>query len=97
MSSSSVSYSAAPWRGAAAAAAAARGRERASAPVTRLRIGRGPLRVLLGATGLLALWIVMWSFFILGVAAPAAQLHRASASQAVTAVAKAEPQGDRGR
>ena len=94
MSSSSVSCSAAPWRG--AAAATARGRERASAPVARLHVGRGPVSLLPGAAAILALWIALWSFFILAVAAPAAQLHRASASQPVTAVAEAEPQGDRG-
>ena len=64
MSSSSVSYSAAPWRGAAA---------------------------------IFALWIALWSLFILGVVAPAAQLHRASASQLVTAVAKADPSAAGGR
>ena len=58
MSSSSVSYAAAPWRGAAA---------------------------------IFALWIALWSFFILGVVAPAAQLHRASASQPDAAVAVAAP------
>jgi hypothetical protein len=67
--------------------------------VARLRVGCGPLSDVVGAAGLLALWVVVWSFFILGVAAPAATLHRASAnaSQAVTAVATAGPQGDRGR
>ncbi len=96
MSSSSVGYSAAPWRG---AATAARGQMRSSAPVTQPRFGRGPVSVLPGATAILVLWVALWSFFILGVAAPAAQLHRASATagQPVTAVAKAEPQGDRGR
>ena len=75
MSSSSVSYAAAPGRG--ATAATARGREGASAPARGLRIGRGPVGLLLGATALLALWIALWSFFIVGVVAPAGQLHRA--------------------
>lgn len=80
MSSPSVSLSAAPWRG--PAATAARGREL----TTRWRVGAGLVVRLLGGTGLLALWITLWSLFILAVAAPAAQLHRASAP--ATAVAR---------
>ena len=33
------------------------------------------------------MWIALWSFFILAVAVPAAQVHRASASLAADAVA----------
>ncbi|HEX7625389.1 MAG TPA: hypothetical protein VF400_17555 [Anaeromyxobacteraceae bacterium] len=73
MSSPSVILSAAPWRG--PAAASARRREL----TTRWRVGAGLVVRLLGGTGLLALWIALWTFFILAVAAPAAQLHRASA------------------
>lgn len=93
MSSPSVSLAAAPWRGAAAAAAAARGREL----TTRWRVGASLVVRLLGGTGLLSLWIALWSFFILAVAAPAAQLHRASASASLptSAVAAGEPHLDR--
>jgi hypothetical protein len=48
-----------------------------------------------GAAAIFALWIALWSFFILAVAAPAAQLHRASSP--IAAVAAAEPQSDRRR
>ena len=33
-----------------------------------------------GAAVIFALWIALWAFFILAVAAPAARLHRASPS-----------------
>jgi hypothetical protein len=85
MSSPSVSLAAAPWRG--PAAAAARGREL----TTRWRLGASLVVRLLGGTGLLALWIALWSFFILAVAAPAAELHRASASSPASAVARRPP------
>ena len=49
-----------------------------------------------GATAIFGLWIALWSFFILAVAAPAAELHRASASASLpaSAVAAGEPHLD---
>jgi hypothetical protein len=100
MSSPSETISAAPWRGAAAghAPVAARERKPASPGLVQWRVHGGPARDLVRGTGLLALWIVLWSFFILAVATPAAQVHRSSASLPAAAVAAAgEPCSDGSR